>query len=154
MLFRSYRDGKPFINENILNIAKETDETPVNGQYIVWSVEGEDDNGLLGRRVIVPDPVNLNPAANSHQVIRNYTGNAILDYVDMQAGQGVNAGRITPRLTVDLDKNLGSIETYRARFQNLWEFIVEIAQSQALGVNVIWDGVRRQIGRASCRERV
>lgn len=136
-----YRDGEPFISGNILNITEETDETPVNGQYIIWSVEGEDDNGLLGRRVIVPDPVNLNPAANSHQVIRNYTGNAILDYVDTQAGQGANAGRITPRLTVDLDKNLGSIETYRARFQNLWEFIVEIAQSQALGVNVVWDGV-------------
>ena len=90
-----YRDGKPFISGNILNIAEETDETPVNGQYIVWSVEGEDDNGLLGRRVIVPDPVNLNLATNSHQVIRNYTGNAILDYVDTQAGQGANAGRIT-----------------------------------------------------------
>lgn len=136
-----YRDGEPFISGNILNITEETDETPINGQYIVWSVEGEDDNGLLGRRVIVPDPVNLNLAANSHQIIRDYTGNAILDYINTQAGQGANAGRITPRLTVDLDKNLGSIETYRARFQNLWEFIVEIAQSQALGVNVVWDGV-------------
>ena len=86
---------------------------------LFWSVEGEDDNGLLGRRVIVPDPVNLNLATNSHQVIRDYTGNAILDYINTQAGQEANIGRITPRLTVDLDKNLGSIETYRTKFQNL-----------------------------------
>ena len=135
-----YRDGVPFISGYVTDIAEEVDETYESGQVINWTVDGLDDNGLLSRRVIIPDPVHLDLTTEAHQTIRDYGGNAILEYIHTQAGSGAHTGREVPNLTVDTDKNLGMIQTYNARLQNLWEFCVKISEGQALGVRVLWDG--------------
>lgn len=135
-----YRDGIPFISGYITDISEEADETLEGGEIITWSVEGADDNGMLARRVIIPDPVNLDMTAAAYQTIRDYGGNAILDYIHTQAGEGAKTGREIPNLTVGSDLDLGSIQTYNARLQNLWEFVIGIAEGQALGVRIVWDG--------------
>lgn len=135
-----YRDGVPFISGFVKDVIEEVDESYSGGQVINWTAEGADDNGLLSRRVIIPDPVNLDLTTEAYQTIRNYGGNAILDYIYTQAADGANSGRRIPNLTVDVEKDLGAIQTYKARLQNLWEFIIGIAESQALGIRVVWNG--------------
>ena len=136
-----YRDGLPFISGYVTKIDEEFDETFEGSAVINWEASGLDDNGLLTRRIIIPDPVNLNMTAEAYQTIQNYGGNAILDFIATQAGQQAHADRKISNLDVGDDLNIGSVKTYKARLDNLWEFIIGIAENQTLGVRVIWDGV-------------
>ena len=136
-----YRDGIPFISGFVTKIDEEFDETFEDATVINWEASGLDDNGLLTRRIIIPDPVNLNMTAEAYQTIQNYGGNAILDFIATQAGQQAHADRKISNLDVGNDLNVGSVKTYKARLDNLWEFIIGIAENQTLGVRVIWDGV-------------
>lgn len=134
-----YRDGDPFLSGYVTDISEEVDETFEGGHVISWTVQGCDDNGLLTRRILFPDPVTLDITAQAYHTIRDYGGNTILKYIDYHAGEHAASGRRIPNFTIDSYKDLGTVKTWNARFDVLWDFVVNIAATDNLGINVVWD---------------
>ena len=134
-----YRNGSPFLSGYVTDISEEVDETFEGGQVITWTVQGCDDNGLLTRRILFPDPITLNITAQAYHTIRDYGGNAVLKYIDYHAGEHAASGRRIPNFTIDSYKDLGTVKTWNARFDVLWDFVINIAATDNLGINVVWD---------------
>ena len=134
-----YRDGDPFLSGYVTDISEEVDETFEGGQIVSWTVQGNDDNGLLTRRILFPDPVELDITTQAYHTIRDYAGNTILKYIDYHAGEHAASGRRIPNFTIDSYKDLGTVKTWNARFDVLWDFVVNIAATDNLGINVVWD---------------
>ena len=136
-----YRDGDPFLSGYVTDISEEVDETFEGGQIVSWTVQGNDDNGLLTRRILFPDPVELDITTQAYHTIRDYAGNTILKYIDYHAGEHAASGRQIPNFTIDSYKDLGTIKTWNARFDVLWDFIVTIANQDNLGIKVVWSDI-------------
>ena len=139
-----YRDGIAFYSGIVTSVIEDVDESFEDGQVVSWTVDGLDDNALLARRILIPDPIGLDLAAASHQTIQDYSGNAIQRYVHTQAGTGAHTSRRVPNLTADSDHDLGPIKSFKARFQGLWDFAAEIASMNSLGIRVIRDPITGQ----------
>lgn len=131
------RDGAAFLSGTVTEVSEELDESYAGRSLVSWTADGVDDNGLIFRRAIVPDPVGLDFTAASHQVLTDYGGNAILRFIDSQGGEGAHVGRRLPNFGADAAKNYGTVETFKARFQNVWEYVAEIAKKQGLRVYVL-----------------
>ena len=135
-----YRNGVVLLSGYITNITEEADESYPESALITWNVEGLEDTGMLQRRIIYPDPVNLTFTTADFHTITDYAGNAILTYIDKHAGSGAHVDRKVPNLVIDALSNLGNSATYKGRFEVLWDFIIAIANTSDLGVRIVWDG--------------
>jgi hypothetical protein len=135
-----YRNGVVLLSGYITNITEEADESCPESALITWNVEGLEDTGMLQRRIIYPDPVNLSFTTADFHTITDHAGNAILSYIDKHAGSGAHADRKVPNLVIDALDNLGDSATYKGRFEVLWDFIIAIANTADLGIRIVWDG--------------
>lgn len=125
-----------------------------NGALVdLVTVIGTCDNGWLADRVAHPEPGTASPpfASSDYDVRTGDATTVILDYIDHNAGPHAVAARQVAGLTLGADAGEGATITGRARWQNLLEFLGELATAGGVVFGV------RQSGRqlvASCTAAV
>ena len=102
------------------------------------TVAGVDDMIWLRRRLAHPQPAKTAPPYDG-QAYDVRTGNAaqvIAAYIDANAGPAAVPARQVPGLTVPVPAPAGGSGTWRARYQNLFDFIAPIARNRSLTVEI------------------
>jgi hypothetical protein len=108
----------------------------------VWVIEGTDDAVVLSERLAYPDPSQSDVSLQG-QAFDTRTGAAetvIKGYVEDNISGVAGTDRAIPNLLVEPDEGRGQSVTGRARFVSLQELAYPLAQTGAIGYQVIQDG--------------
>lgn len=112
-----------------------------SGQTDTTTVTGADDMVVLADRVCHPSPVDGNPATQGYDIRTGPASTVLWSYIHDNAADGAVTARQTPYLTMAPDPGVGAVMTQQARWQNLLEFLAEVATQGGMTVTVT------QVGR-------
>lgn len=104
------------------------------------TVTGITDTGLLATRVVIPEPATASPpySTDSHHVETGTGSTVIRTYINEHLGPGARTGRPFPGITMAVDPVVGSTITGRGRYDNLLEFVQDLAiKAGDLGIEVL-----------------
>lgn len=108
----------------------------------VWIIEGTDDAVILSERLAYPDPSEVDVAAQS-QAYDTRTGAAetvIKGYVEDNISAAAGTTRAISNLLIETDEGRGESVTGRARFIALQDLLYPLAQTGAIGYQVVQAG--------------
>jgi Siphovirus ReqiPepy6 Gp37-like protein len=102
------------------------------------TVSGVDDLVWLRRRLAHPQPGSAAPpySTSAYDARTGSASQVIAGYVDRNAGLAATPARQVPGLTVPAQAAFGPVVTTSARYQNLLEFVQQIARAAGVGIRV------------------
>lgn len=103
----------------------------------VWSVEGADDNVLLGYRLAYPDPSTDDVSSQGNFDVRSGPAETVFkEYVDANMGPSAPASRQLPNLVIAPDTGKGPQVVGRGRYQLIGELLENISRVTNLGFRI------------------
>lgn len=131
------RNGSVIFSGPIWRIAKSWKEGQSKEELVV---SGITDTGLLATRVVIPQPATTAPPYNvdSHHVETGAGSTVIWTYINEHLGPGARSGRAFGGVTMASDPATGTIITGKGRYDNLLEFVQELAiRAGNYGVEIV-----------------
>lgn len=96
-------------------------------------------NGIVGKRIIVPEPGEV------YSIATGSTENIIKTFVDKNCVNPIDIKRKFPKLIISENKNRGIHDKWRSSYENLSDKITEIAEYAQMGHIVYLDYHTRQL---------
>lgn len=112
----------------------------MDGEEDVLEVSGRSLSGIIEDRVVLPD------VGSGYDTIKNTnTRDAINHYVSKNLGPEASLSRQIPSLVIEQGVAKGqTIKTYQARYKQLDEVLLELAQAASFGWEITYDRVQHQ----------
>lgn len=131
------RNGSSIFSGPIWYLQKSWNQTQ---KFEELKVTGITDTGLMATRIVIPEPATLSPpySTDSHHVETGTGSTVLYNYINEHLGPGARTGRPFSGITMASDPLIGTTITGRGRYDNLLEFIQELAiRAGGLGVEII-----------------